>query len=500
MFSFYSLNSDIRGIKESMAIQDPISLLINLTSNPAEQSWLEFKQNQESPEEIAKYVSALANAAMLSDRDRAYVIFGVEDATRELIGTKTRLEVKKKGGEDFHNWLTRVMKPQVLIEMKDFEYDGKNFSILAVEPSYHSPVKFKDEAYIRIGQNKKKLSNHPEHERALWMATGRRKFEDAIAKSGVSEADLFTLLDFDKYFELSELTIPSNDNEKIRKFIQLNYIKDDFQNSFEVTNLGAILFAKDISSFTSLRFKPVRFIQYDGIDKTSVSKEVTGSKGYAVGFAAMIKYIMDQIPNVETYIDGIRKSLPKFPEVAIREVLANAIIHQDFTQFGVSPVIEVYQNRVDVINPGNSLIETDRMIDERKSRNESLAASMRDLGMCEERGGGLDKAFLEIEKRGLPALDFNPSENSMRVTIFGPKEFKAMSKQEKLRSAFYHCVLCWLRQDFMSNESLRNRFGLEKEEYQIASAIISESKKAKRIKEANPNQSNKFARYVPYWV
>ena len=125
---------------------------------------------------------------------------------------------------------------------------------------------------------------------------------------------------------------------------------------------------------------------------------------------------------------------------------------------------------------------------------------MRDLGICEERGGGLDKTFLEIEKRGLPALDFNPSENSMRVTIFGPKEFKSMSKKEKLRSAFYHCVLCWIRQDYMSNESLRNRFGLTKEEYQVASAIISESKKTNRIKDADPNQGNKFARYVPYWV
>ena len=483
-----------------MNIEDPIALLINLTSNPTEKTWLEFKQNQERPEEIAEYVSALANAAMLSDRDRAYIVFGVEDETKILVGTKVRLEAKKKGNEDFHNWLTRVIKPQVMIEMKDFEYNGKYFSILAVEPSYHSPVKFKEEAYIRIGQNKKKLSSHPEHERALWLATGRRKFEDAIAKSGLSEDELFQLLDFDKYFELSASPAPQSNSEKIRKFVQLNYIKDNLQDIFEITNLGAILFAKDIGDFSSLRFKSVRFIQYDGNDKTSASNEIIGTKGYAVGFASLIKYIMERIPNVEIYIDGIRKSLPKFPEVAIREVLAKAIIHQDFTQSGVSPVIEIYDNRIDVINPGNSLIETDRMIDERKSRNESLAASMRDLGICEERGGGLDKTFLEIEKRGLPALDFNPSENSMRVTIFGPKEFKSMSKKEKLRSAFYHCVLCWIRQDYMSNESLRNRFGLTKEEYQVASAIISESKKTNRIKDADPNQGNKFARYVPYWV
>ena len=126
-----------------------------------------------------------------------------------------------------------------------------------------------------------------------------------------------------------------------------------------------------------------------------------------------------------------------YPEDAIREVIANALIHQDFTITGAGPVIEIYSDRLEVINPGNSLIDIDRIIDERRSRNEKLASTMRLLGLCEERGGGLDKAIIQIEQMNLPAPDFHASQNSMRVVLFGPRPFKELSKAEKIRACFF---------------------------------------------------------------
>ncbi|MFT2215450.1 ATP-binding protein [Rhizobium giardinii] len=95
---------------------------------------------------------------------------------------------------------------------------------------------------------------------------------------------------------------------------------------------------------------------------------------------------------------------------------------------GVGPVVEIYDNRIEVSNPGNSLISTDRILDERRSRNEKLAATMRSFGLCEERGGGLDKTLIEIEAEHLPAPDFISSENSMRVVLFAPKSFNNTGK------------------------------------------------------------------------
>jgi ATP-dependent DNA helicase RecG len=114
----------------------------------------------------------------------------------------------------------------------------------------------------------------------------------------------------------------------------------------------------------------------------------------------------------------ILRSTPRYPEIAIREITANALIHQDFTVTGSGPLIEMYLDRIEVTNPGNSLIPPDRLLDERRSRNEKLASLMRDLNICEERGSGLDKAMIEIEELHLPAPEFVSSSNSMRVVLF----------------------------------------------------------------------------------
>jgi ATP-dependent DNA helicase RecG len=125
---------------------------------------------------------------------------------------------------------------------------------------------------------------------------------------------------------------------------------------------------------------------------------------------------------------------------------------------------------------------------------------MRSLGLCEERGGGIDKAIIETEFAMLPPPDFFSSENSMRVVLFGPKKFSALSKAEKQRACFYHCVLRWIKSDYMTNTTLRQRFSLPAEEYQAVSTIISETLKKGRIAKADKNQGPRYAKYVPYWV
>jgi ATP-dependent DNA helicase RecG len=167
---------------------------------------------------------------------------------------------------------------------------------------------------------------------------------------------------------------------------------------------------------------------------------------------------------------------------------------------GVAPVVEIYADRIEVVNPGNSLIEVDRIIDDRRSRNEKFASTMRELGICEERGGGIDKAIIEIERMNLPAPEFYPSQNSMRVVIFGPRKFSELSKADKVWSCFCHCVVRWLKRDYMSNTTLRERFSLPNEDYQAVSAVIAAARKENRIVAAEESQGKRNARYVPYWA
>ena len=483
-----------------MATKNPAQLLDRLCQEPNEFAWLEFKVNNSDPDVIGRYISACANAAILDGKERGFLVFGVEDRTRKRVGTDIRLDQLKKGGENFPNWISRMIDPKVGLEILDFEDGELRFAIICIEPAYERPVKFAGNEYIRFGENVKKLAEYPERERALWFATGRRKFEDAVALPHQTLEEVLALLDVDTFYKLVKEDKPQSAAEIIRKFCSWGFIKDDMEGAYDITNLGAILFADDISLFSSIKAKSVRIVKYVGRDKEKSDDEQEGRKGYAIGFSNLIRYIMAKLPREEKYVDGVRTMDSTYPEVAVREIVANALIHQDFTVNGSSPMIELYSDRIEVINPGNSLIEVDRIIDERRSRNEKLASTMRHLGLCEERGGGLDKAIIAIERKNLPAPDFNPSENSMRVILFGPRPFSMLSKAEKTRACFFHCVIRWLISDYMSNTSLRERFSLEDKDYQAASGIISEAVKAGRIAPAEDGQGNRNARYVPYWV
>lgn len=484
-----------------MSTFDPVALLNRLIQEKNESEWIEFKVNNADPEKLGQNIAAIANGAMLLNRDRGFIVYGIEDKTRKKVGTELRLKTLTiGGGENFENWVNRLIEPRLTIELIDFEENGLNFSVVCVEVTYDRPVRFNGIEYIRIGENTKKLKDFPNKERALWLATGRRKFEHAVALSNQAIEDIKNLLDVEVFYKLSNIPVPQNDAEWVRRFISVGLLVDNLQGTFDITNLAAILLAKDTGQFQSTVHKSVRVIKYKGDDKQDSEYEFESKRGYAVAFSDLIKNILDAITKGEEYHEGIRRRTYLYPEIAIREIVANALIHQDFTVSGASPVIEIYENRIEVSNPGNSLIEMDRILDERRSRNEKLASMMRDLGLCEERGGGLDKAIITLELRRLPAPDFKASQDSFRAVLFGPKPFNKMSKLDKQRACFYHCIIRYIKEDYMSNTTLRERFSLEDKDYQLASAVISDAIKAGRIVPAEFKQGNKNAKYIPYWA
>lgn len=208
---------------------------------------------------------------MLAGRDRAFMVFGVRDGTRDRVGTDVRLQQLKNGNEDFTNWLSRMIEPRIMLDVLDFECGGLAYSIIAVEPSYERPVKFSGSEFIRIGENKKKLADFPEHERSLWIATGRRRFESAVAVSNATTDDVFAKLDPEPLFELTGDPRPKNSDEIIRKMIEYGFLLDNLEGRYDVTNLGAILLARDITMFPSIAGKAVRIVKYVGRNKSKVA-------------------------------------------------------------------------------------------------------------------------------------------------------------------------------------------------------------------------------------
>jgi ATP-dependent DNA helicase RecG len=321
------------------------------------------------------------------------------------------------------------------------------------------------------------------------------------ARSGRSASEVITLLDIPTYYRLLRQSEPSNRTVVLERFESEKLIIED-GNGYSITNLGAILFARRLEDFEGLDRKGPRVIVYDGPHKLENSRVFQpGSKGYAVGFEGLIDFINSHVPSNEVIGKALREEVKMFPQEAIRELVANALIHQDFNETGTSVTIEIYSDRLEVSNPGKPVIPPDRFADEYQSRNERLAGIMRRLRICEEQGLGIDRVINSTEVYGLPAPDFRLGERHTMAVVYAHKKFKDMDRNERIRACFWHCVLRYVMGEKMTNASLRERFNLPESKAEAVSRIIADTMHENKIKSDDPARaSKKYARYVPYWA
>lgn len=484
--------------------QELKTLLEQLVSLPKETEWVEFKLNFHSVEEIGERISALSNGACIRNQENAYLVFGVENDHQTIEGTTFKPLFHKIKNQELENYLHQYLDPRVDFRIYEFDYpaDGtvKHISIFEIPAAYHQPVRYNRIGYIRVGSYTRPLSDFPDKEAIIWNKKIQKTFESEIAKRGVSADDVITLLDTQAYFDFLKLPYPTNRKTVLDKLESEKFIKST-TGKYHITNLGALLFAKDIDQFDLLARKAVRVIVYKGKNKIITEREQVGKKGYAVGFDGLVSFINSQLPANEEIGRAFRNEARMYPEIAIRELTANALIHQDFKETGTGPIIEIYQDRIEFTNPGLPLITTNRFIDEYQSRNEILASFMRRIGICEEKGSGIDKVIFQAELYQLPAPDFQVKEKHFKAVMFAFKELNDMDKNDKIRATYQHACLCYVSNEKMTNQSLRQRFQIAEHNYSIASRIIRDTLDSELVKEDDPeSKSKKYAKYIPYWA
>ncbi len=475
-------------------------LIKDLSALPKECEWVEFKVNNTNQQEIGEYLSALSNSACYHKKNFAYLVFGIEDTTHKLVGTDFKPLSEKKGNQELENWLVTQLTPKIDVNIYEFDVNGLHFALFKIQATRNTPVSFRGEYYIRVGSYKKKLDDHPEREREIWRIENTPVFENGIAYDNVSEEEVLKYIDYPAFFELLKLPLPENRKSIIERLIFEKVILQTL-NAYKITNIGALLFAKDINVFDGISRKALRVIFYKGNNRIHTIKEQTGMKGYAVDFERLIKYFDEQLPSNEIIDKALRKRVSLYPLLAIRELVANALIHQDFSIKGSSPMVEVFSNRLEITNPGKPLIDPLRFVDHNpESRNEILARFMRRLNICEERGSGIDKVVFECEYNQLPAPEFIVGDNYTRIILYAHKTLRQMDKRDKIRACYLHACLKYVSGEYMTNQSLRERFGIEEQNYSMASRIIADTIKAGLIKDYDTeNKSKKYAKYVPFW-
>jgi predicted HTH transcriptional regulator len=368
-------------------------------------------------------------------------------------GTNFKPRDYKIGNQELENWLATQLSPRIDFRIYEFQYEAKNVVIFEVDATFNTPVAFKGNCFIRVGSYKQDLNKFPEKARRIWMKTLTKSFEDGSAKEYITSDEVIKNIDYPNYFELMELPLPDNKQAIIDKLLEENIIRRNAEY-YDITNLGAMLFAKNLKSFGRLSRKIIRVIMYAEKDRLNTLKEQEFVKGYAVVFEDLIDYIEDKLPSNEVIEKALRREVKMYPRIAIRELVANALIHQDFTEVGSGPMIEIFNDRIEISNPGQPLISVLRLIDHSpQSRNEKLASLMRRMKICEERGSGIDKVVNAVELYQLPAPDFIVQENAFRAILYAHKEFREMERKDKIRACYQHCCLKYVSNEIMTNKS-----------------------------------------------
>lgn len=477
------------------------SLVHELAALPRETGWLEFKQNKADPQDIGEYLSALANSAALEGKAQAYLVWGIEDATHAIVGTAFDAAACRVGNEELESWLLRQLSPKIDFRFHAVDIDGLRVVLLVLSRAVRHPVQFAGLEYVRIGSYKKKLKDFQERERELWRILDAVPFELLTAAQRLSADEALSLLDYPAYFDLLGRPLPNGRDAILQALAEDHLIEREDGGTWGIRNLGAMLFAKRLSDFGRLKRKAVRVVAYKGMGRVQTLREQEGTRGYAAGFEGLIGFINGLLPSNEVIGQALRKTLPMYPELAIRELVANALIHQDLSVTGSGPMVEIFADRMEITNPGRPLVDTHRLLDHPpRSRNEALASLMRRIGICEERGSGVDKVVFQAEFYQLPAPSFDVVGDSMRSTLFAPMPLTKMAKVDRIRAVYLHACLRYVQREAMTNTSLRERFGIEPQNSATASRLLKEALDVGAIRLMDPEAAPKLRRYVPEWA
>jgi hypothetical protein len=228
-------------------------LIENLIKLPQETEWVEFKKDNYNPYLIGEYISALSNSACLHDKAYGYLLFGIENKTHKVIGTKFKPKECKKGNEELESWLLQKLQPRIDFKIIEHVFNNMPIVIFKIDPTYNTPIKFDNVAYIRVGTYKKKLSENPEKERKIWkrldisvnnISNNSIKEEWILNQQNIAFSHknkklgymeyIITLPGIKEKFDLKKLRDAANKAITVRESFPYNWIFDEAGNNWPI--------------------------------------------------------------------------------------------------------------------------------------------------------------------------------------------------------------------------------------------------------------------------
>ena len=480
-------------------VADALTILTeSLSPIPHELNELDWKASLSTHKDrLAEHLMAMANQP-----NGGVLVFGINN-DGATVGVSNR-EVEQIIGT-LANLGRDAIEPTLALDHAVVDHTPDTAVLLVKIPeSAIKPVqrrgKSVEETWIRSGGTTRKASR--QEIGGLMMNSAPMRWEDLRASTLLQLHEVAELLDLHAIARLLERPLPDNDDDLGRWLVAEGLTTPEGRGHY-ITNFGAIAAARQLKDFPNLARKAIRVVIYRGTNKVDTIEELSGQRGYAVGFEGLIGYLRKMLPHSEVIKQSLRTEVSVYPEIALRELIANALIHQDFHINGTGPMVDVYSDRIAITNPGTLLPgkRPDRLIGATpESRNEKLAFSFRRFRICEERGTGFQKVVQAIELFGMPPLRITPEANTFSVTLSAPRKFADMATPERIEACYQHAVLQYLSSQTLTNTTLRERFKLHDKQRNAITNLIGEAVTAGRIRRKDTSSGNKFAEYIPYWA
>jgi ATP-dependent DNA helicase RecG len=454
----------------------------------SEHQCLEFKEakSQLDNQKLYKYCVAMANEG------GGHLLLGIANKPpRQVVGTTAFSNPVDMAAKLFKAVGFRV-------DIEEVPHPDGRVVVFHIPSRPRGTAYHLDGAYLmRSGEELVPMS---EDQLRRIFAEGDPDWLEENSRQELDPQQVVELLDTQAFFDLLKLPYPTNQKNVLDRLVQERLV-DNEDDNYAIRRIGALLLAKQLKDFPDIARKAPRVVVYIGTSKLDTKLDQPGTKGYAVGFPGLVRFIMQQLPQNEVIEDALRKQHKLVPAIVIRELVANALIHQDFQMGGVSIMIEIYTDRIEISSPGEPIVPVERFIDGYQSRNERLADLMRRLGICEEKSSGIDKVVHAAEVYQLPAPDFRTSHRRTVVVVFGPRDFEDMDRDDRIRACYQHCALKWVMGERMTNQSLRERFHLPESKSPSVSQVIAAAIESGVIRpDETAGASKKFARYLPHWA
>ncbi|MFH0790237.1 MAG: RNA-binding domain-containing protein [Candidatus Omnitrophota bacterium] len=397
-----------------------INLLDEIISLPKESEWVEFKHARQdfSFDKIGKYFSAISNEANLNDKDCGWLIFGIDDKTKNIKGSNYRIHgeyaldsLKKEVADKTTNRIS-------FMEIYEIEKDGKRIIMFQIPPAPQGmPVAWEGHYYGREGESLAALSTQ-EYE-AIRNQTKPDWSAQICASASVSDLDVNAILKAKQEFKIKFPKI-STDVDIWDDITFLNKAKIAIEG--KLTRTAILLLGKPesdcfISPFTAK-------ISWILRDEKNADKDY---EHFGAPFIINTDLALAKIRNLKyRYLPDntlFPIEITQYEPYVIREALHNCIAHQDYELCSRISVVEkpeelVFSNAGSFL-PGSveSVIEKDAP--PKYYRNQFLANAMVTLNMIDTVGGGIKKMFVKQRERFFPLPTYileNPNEVTVKIT------------------------------------------------------------------------------------